>query len=109
MVSNAPMDFFFNWNSVLACLVKLQFEQCLLETTVSGGNGCLCLFPMTYYFSLQGDASGDCSVYLADYCFSGNFDTGGKLGQQRGGERGVLQTGSSCGRKEMFFLAKSED
>lgn len=85
MVSDAPLAFFFKWDSVLVCLVRLQFEHCLVETTVSEGNGCLCLFPMTYYFSLQGDASGDCSVYLADYCFSGNFDTGGEPGQQRGG------------------------
>lgn len=59
MVSNVPLEFFFEWDSVLVCLVKLQFEHCLVETPVSEGNDCLCLFPMTYYFSLQGDASGD--------------------------------------------------
>lgn len=64
---------------------------------------------MTYYFSLQGDASGDCCVYLADYCFSGNFDTGGEPGQQRGGGEGALQPGSSYERKEMFCLTKYED
>lgn len=90
-------------------LLNIRLELCLVETTISEGNGCLCWFPMTYYFSLQGDASGDCSVYLTDYCFSGNFDTGGEPGQRRGAGQGVLQTGSSCGRKEMFCLTKSED